>query len=218
MSIKPPCAVFLWVKFMSGKTKVKLYGVLKKFIERKDGIIELYVSSPREAIKALTVILPGFERFMIESKKRGLTFAVFKGERNISKDELNDESGTKEIRIIPIPIGSKRAGVFQTVLGVVLIAVAAYASGGVGAAFAAGGWSGAAAGVGASLVIGGVAQMMAPQQSGLRMREDADNKPSYAFGGPVNTTAQGNPVGLLYGQREIGGAVISAGIFTEDQQ
>lgn len=203
---------------MSEKTKVKLYGVLKKFTENKDGLLELYVTSPREAIKALTVILPGFERFMIDSKKKGLTFAIFKGKRNLAKDELNDDSGNKEIKIVPIPIGSKRAGVFQTVLGVVLIAVAAYASGGVGAAFAAGGWSGAAAGVGVSLTLGGVVQMMSPQQSGLRMREDADNKPSYAFGGPVNTTAQGNPVGLLYGQREIGGAVISAGIFTEDQQ
>lgn len=49
------------------------------------------------------------------------------------------------------------------------------------------------------------------------MRQDPDNKPSYAFGGPVNTTAQGNPVPIGYGQREIGGAVISAGIYTEDE-
>ncbi|HHJ4498639.1 TPA: tail assembly protein, partial [Escherichia coli] len=33
-----------------------------------------------------------------------------------------------------------------------------------------------------------------------------------------NTTASGNPVPLLYGQREIGGAIISAGIYAEDQQ
>ncbi|MCE1424815.1 tail assembly protein, partial [Enterobacter hormaechei] len=48
--------------------------------------------------------------------------------------------------------------------------------------------------------------------------QEPDNKPSYAFGGPVNTTASGNPVPLLYGQREIGGAIISAGIYAEDQQ
>ncbi|WP_232832485.1 hypothetical protein [Photorhabdus sp. CRCIA-P01] len=35
---------------------------------------------------------------------------------------------------------------------------------------------------------------------------------------PVNTTAQGNPVPVLYGTREIGGAIISAGIYTEAQQ
>ncbi|HAI2876659.1 TPA: tail assembly protein, partial [Escherichia coli] len=69
-----------------------------------------------------------------------------------------------------------------------------------------------------SMAVGGVVQMLSPQVAGLRMRQDPDNKPSYAFGGPVNTTASGNPVPLLYGQREIGGAIISAGIYAEDQQ
>ncbi|MEI9629753.1 tail assembly protein, partial [Phytobacter diazotrophicus] len=46
----------------------------------------------------------------------------------------------------------------------------------------------------------------------------ADNKPNYAFGAPVNTVAMGYPVPLLYGKREIGGAVISAGLFSSDQQ
>lgn len=50
------------------------------------------------------------------------------------------------------------------------------------------------------------------------MRESPDNKPSYAFGGPVNSIAQGNPVPLGYGKRRIGGALISAGIHAEDQQ
>lgn len=50
------------------------------------------------------------------------------------------------------------------------------------------------------------------------MRQSPDNKPSYAFGGPVNSTAQGNPVGVLYGKRRIGGAVISAGIYADDAQ
>ncbi|WP_235611716.1 hypothetical protein [Hafnia alvei] len=75
--------------------------------------------------------------------------------------------------------------------------------------------------VGASMAIGGVMQMIAPQPTGLSMRESPDNKPSYAFGGPVNTTTQGNPVGVLYTQdnnREIGGAIASAGIYAEDQQ
>ncbi|MEW3668182.1 tail assembly protein, partial [Pseudomonas aeruginosa] len=33
----------------------------------------------------------------------------------------------------------------------------------------------------------------------------------------VNTIAQGHPVGVLYGKRRIGGAVISAGIYAEDR-
>ena len=39
-----------------------------------------------------------------------------------------------------------------------------------------------------------------------------DNKPSYAFDGPLNTTAQGNPVPLAYGKILAGSQVISAGL------
>jgi hypothetical protein len=57
-----------------------------------------------------------------------------------------------------------------------------------------------------------------PQPAGLARKESADNKASYAFGGVTNTASQGYPVPLLYGKRRIGGAIISAGIYVEDQQ
>jgi predicted phage tail protein len=85
------------------------------------------------------------------------------------------------------------------------------------------GWGVVGAGFANGLIIGGITsmaggiyQMLSPQPKGLQMRDDPDNKPSYAFGGAVNTTAMGNPVALLYGEREIGGAIISAGIVAED--
>ena len=71
---------------------------------------------------------------------------------------------------------------------------------------------------GISLVAGGVVQMLSPQPSGLASKQSADNQASYAFGGITNTAAQGYPVPLLYGRRRIGGAIVSAGIFVEDQQ
>jgi hypothetical protein len=52
----------------------------------------------------------------------------------------------------------------------------------------------------------------------LASKQSADNRASYAFGGVTNTAAQGYPVPLLYGRRRIGGAIISAGIYVEDQQ
>ena len=69
---------------------------------------------------------------------------------------------------------------------------------------------------GVGMMAGGIYQMLSPQPKGLQGRDDPDNKPSYAFGGSVNTLAMGNPVALLYGEREIGGAIISAGIVAED--
>ncbi|MFX3669808.1 tail assembly protein [Xanthomonas arboricola] len=193
---------------------VRLYGVLGARFGRS---FRLAVSSPAEAIRALCVQIPGIERFLMESKDRGMAFAVFIGRRNLREDQLDDPPGSDEIRIAPILIGSKTGGVFQAILGVALIAVAAIATGGVGAAFAASGVWGTAAMVGLSLAIGGVAQMLAPQAKGLGTSERPENQPSYSFNGPVNTQAQGNPVPVAYGRVWAGGAIISAGIYAEDQ-
>lgn len=201
---------------MSLKT-IRLYGVLGAKFGREH---KLAIDSPREAIKALSVLYDGFEQFLANAHLKGLEFAVFKGKRNITEDELHLDT-SDDIRIAPVIKGSKRGGFFQTILGVAMIGAAAFLSGGLSVAFTAGGtWGGALAMGGAAMALGGVIQMLSPQPRGLSIRQDADNKPSYAFGGAVNTTAQGNPVPLFYGldRREIGGAIISAGIYTEDQQ
>ncbi|HFF8970135.1 tail assembly protein [Serratia marcescens] len=189
---------------------IRVYGPLRQFIkDNRKGVIKLCVNTPQEAIKALCTVLPGFETFMQTSKRRGLTFAIFNGKRNIDRDELNF-SGAEEIKIVPVIIGSKKAGMFQTILGAVLVVAGALLwATPMGAPLVASG---------AGMVLGGVVQMLSPMQGGLARREDPDNKPSYAFGGPVNTIAQGNPVPIGYGKRRIGGAIISAGIYSEDQQ
>ncbi|MER3008565.1 tail assembly protein [Serratia nematodiphila] len=193
--------------------KIRLYGVLGEKFGR---VHPMAVGSPIEALKALSVMIPGFQQFMLESKERGLTFAVFEGKRNLGKDDLQLQANGNDIRIAPVIIGSKKAGVFQTILGAVLVvagAVITYMSGGTATPL-----TSSMMMSGAAMMLGGVVQMLSPMQGGLASRQDPDNKPSYAFGGPVNTVAQGNPVPILYGKRRIGGAIISAGIYAEDQQ
>ena len=68
------------------------------------------------------------------------------------------------------------------------------------------------------MMLGGVAQLLSPQQRGLSAKDGPENGASYNFNGPVNTTAQGNPVPLLYGELIIGSATVSAGIYSQDQQ
>ncbi|UJD98923.1 tail assembly protein [Serratia plymuthica] len=189
---------------------IRLYGVLGAKFGR---VHRLAVDTPIEAMKALSVIIPGFQRFMLESKERGLTFAVFEGKRNLGKDDLPLQANGTDIRIAPIIIGSKKAGIFQTILGAVLVVAGAIAQFVYGQP-----WGTNLMMMGGSMMLGGVIQMLSPMQGGLASRQDPDNKPSYAFGGPVNTIAQGNPVPILYGKRRIGGAIISAGIYAEDQQ
>lgn len=202
--------------------KVKLYGHLRKFGRE----FEVSVKSPAEAVHALGVMIPGFRHFIETSEHRGMAFAIFNGKRNITEQELT-LGAQPEIRIAPVYGGRKNGGGFSVVLGIALMAIVVVATGGAGAllttagwsaALGAGGFSGAVAMAGFAMAVGGVVQMLTPTAStGLKTSSDSENTSAYAFGGPVNTTAQGTPVGLLYGEREIGGAVISAGIFAEDR-
>lgn len=155
---------------------------------------------------------PGFERYMNESADKGLRFALFNGKENISEEELGKPTGKDVIRIVPVITGSKRAGSLQTIVGSVMIAAAFVLS---FTPFAAA--SPFLYQMGAAMVIGGVLQMLSPQAKGLGAQDSPTNRASYSFNGPVNTSAQGNPVGLLYGQLVVGSAVISAGIYAQDQ-
>ncbi|WP_321847281.1 tail assembly protein [Pseudomonas paraveronii] len=181
-------------------TTILLYGQLRQFGRS----FRLSVRSPAEAIKALCVQIPGLERFISNAKSRGIEFAVFRGSKNIGAKELG-YTGTEVIRIAPIITGSKRAGLLQTIVGVILIAVS----------FIPGFQALAAPGI--ALAAGGVIQMLSPQASGLKTSAAPENTPGYAFGSAKNTTASGNPVPLCIGERRWGGAIISAAIYAEDQ-
>lgn len=194
---------------------IELYGALAKAFGKTH---YRYVRTKAEAIHALCKTIDNFERFLNNSKLRGLTYAVFVGEKNIGVDDLGYPVTNEVIKIVPVVMGSKKAGVLQTVLGAVLVVVGlaiGYFTGWTGVGWAIGS---KIALMGGAMMLGGVVQMLSPQASGLASKQDADNQASYAFGGVTNTAAQGYPVPVGYGKRRIGGAIISAGIYVEDQQ
>lgn len=196
---------------MARLTTIRLYGVLGTRFGR---VHRLAVQTSAEAVKALCINLDGLESYLLNAKKNGMTFAVFRGRRNIGADDFKNLAGSTDIRIAPVMEGAKKAGLFQTILGAVMVVAGIVVT---GMTFGSAGVIGAgmvSAGIG--MMAGGIYQMLSPQPKGLQGRDDPDNKPSYAFGGSVNTLAMGNPVALLYGEREIGGAIISAGIVAED--
>lgn len=188
---------------------IKLGGVLGKTFGRQ---YRLDVNGVRDAMAALCVLKPGFRQYLTRAEERGLVFAVFVDERNIGEQELHLTGATDgDIRIQPIVQGSKQAGLFQTLLGVALI-VGGMFTGGTSTALGLG-----LLAAGAAVGLGGIVQMLSPTtQAGTESRNDDGNNPSYGFGGAVTTIAQGNPYPLLYGEREIGGAVESGGIYTQD--
>jgi len=192
---------------------IRLYGKLGARFGRK---FRLAVNSPAEAVHALCVMLPGFQQYLMGAKAKGMEFAVFNGKQNLSREQLRDPPGQDDIRIAPVMVGSKRGGILQTILGVVLIVIGVYmniAAAGSGMGFVQ---------MGVGMVIGGVTQMLSPQPKGLGAKDTPENAPSYSMNGTVNTQAQGNPVPVAYGGHDkkgmfIGSAVISGGILAEDQ-
>jgi predicted phage tail protein len=193
---------------MARLTTIRLYGALGARFGR---VHRLAVQTSAEAVKALCVNFDGLEEYLMNAKKNGMVFAVFRGKRNIGVEDYQNLGGNNDIRIAPVMEGAKKAGMFQTILGAVLVIAGVALS---FTPFAAATPYLVSAGI--SMTAGGIFQMLSPQPKGLHSREDPDNKPSYAFGGAVNTIAMGNPVPVLYGEREIGGAIISAGIVAED--
>lgn len=192
---------------------IKLSGSLAQRFGREH---RLAVNNPAEAVRALCAMKPGFEKFLMESKDRGLKFAVFTGSNNIREDELKNPVGQDVIRIIPVIMGSKRGGILQIIAGVVLVAVGVVVS---GMEFAFGGITAGQigayiAGMGISMIVGGVVQMLTPIPK--NQGKEIDDRRSYLFNGAVNVSAQGASVPLLYGEMYVGSVVGSAGISVED--
>ena len=187
---------------------IKLYGVLGKKFGKE---FHLAVESTREAVKALSVQVPGFEQFMLTAHEQGLAFAVFQDDENISEDQIDFETGAKVIKIVPKVIGAGGNGVLQTILGAVMVVV------GVVMMYVPGlqAFAPSVIGAGIGLMIGGIAQMMMPKMDEGDQNQDG-NRTNKGFGGAVTTIAQGNPVPILYGQREVGGFIINAGQFAVD--
>ncbi|HCA4945329.1 Phage-related protein, tail component [Acinetobacter baumannii] len=212
---------------------IKLYGILGQKFGRE---FKLDVANTREAMRALSVQIAGFEHFMLHAHEQGLRFAVFlkrknssnkRGKKrpaiydhetkrlitgdNIGEEQLDMNTEADTIHIVPCVMGAGgNNGILQLVLGAILIAASFIP--GIGQATQV-----ALIGAGAGMAMGGVASMLMPKIDNTQDQNQDGNRANKGFGGAVTTVAQGNPVPILYGQREIGGFIISAGQYPEDQ-
>ena len=182
---------------------IKLHGCLaKKF----GPFFKLDVQTAREATHAIACQNKEFKRFMLESDKLGLKFAVFLGRKNITENDIDNVTDTDIIHIVPRIVGSGGSSFnwLQVVAGAVLV--------GVGVVM---GFNPALIGAGAGLLMGGVAGLLMPTVD-MSNQDPDGNKANKGFGSAITTVSQGNPVPILYGEREIGGFYASGGIYAED--
>jgi predicted phage tail protein len=182
---------------------IRIYGRLAKFLKRRK--FEAEVSSAAEAVRFLLANFPQLEQHMADQHYR-----VSVGSYDLAVDELHDPAGLQEIKIVPVVAGAGAVG--RIIAGVALLAIG-FLVPGIGALGVQ-----LLVGTGASLVLGGVAQLLTPvpRTVGLGSTSDTvkDPRKSYSFSGIQNTSRQGLPVPIVYGETLVGSVVISAGIDT----
>lgn len=203
---------------------VKLYGNLKQLYPDE---IRMDVSSVAETIRALSFQVEGFRDALQDGHYR-VVLGSLNPANDIGEEAIGMRLGTIEtIHIMPVLEGSKRGGLGKIIAGVALIALS-FALPGSGAIAGAGLWGGLTAStglsalavnIGVSMALGGVAALITPQvkppNNSAASFERPEERPSFLYNGPVNTTEQGGPVPIAYGEIRIGSQVISTGLTTE---
>jgi predicted phage tail protein len=190
--------------------KIKLYGKLAKFIGHR--VLEADVATAAEAVRFLLANWPELEAHMSDQHYR-----VSIGTYDIDLEELHHPAGAAPISFVPVVTGAGATG--RIIAGIALIALAiVFAPGGAlaGAAFTLGSQAVTIiAGIGISLALGGVAQLLTPTPKVPQGADKQDDpRKSYSFSGIQNTSRQGVPVPIVYGETLVGSVVISAGIDT----
>ena len=211
--------------------EVKLYGPLAKFVGQRQFLAE--INSAGEAVRMLLANFPGLERHMADQHYKVIVDGF---ESDI--DQIHYPA-SQTIKIVPVIGGAGGAG--KIIAGVALVALAIalpgagmFAGGAIGfgatSATLGAGLTALAGNIGLALIVGGVAQLLSPTPQLAQIGPasstlgggagrntttegtELDPQESYSFSGIQNTSRQGTPVPVVYGETIVGSVVISAGI------
>jgi len=215
--------------------------------------------TPADAIKLLCINYPAFQSELITAHEKGIGYRVLQAGVDLDLDELLLPIGQNDLIVTPVLVGEDGAGKVLAGIGLIAAAIVFAPAGagflglglGVGGgvtATTAGGFlvglsttsvlsatlSTAIGVLGASMVLGGVTQMLSPQPDlggfgGVGTRDDlratrpesvnrgADGQQSYAYLGAQNTVGVGATIPVAYGKVLIGSHVISADVDVADE-
>jgi predicted phage tail protein len=185
--------------------KIKLYGKLAKFVGHR--VLEADVATAAEAVRFLVANWPELEAHMTDQHYR-----VSVGKYDLDLEELHHPAGAAPISFVPVIAGAGAVG--RILAGIALIALS-FLIIPLGIAAAGAGIATAVGLAGASLLLGGIAQLLTPTPKVAQGSDSQDDpRKSYSFSGIQNTSRQGVPVPIVYGETLVGSVVISAGIDT----
>ncbi|HCI88976.1 MAG TPA: hypothetical protein DHV53_10065 [Gammaproteobacteria bacterium] len=220
--------------------EIRLYGYLKRLCGQRS-----FYASVSTAAEAVRFLLSNFPQ--LEGRFNTGWFTVVAGDRATEEEGLHHPTAADVFKIIPVQtghggdVGDFFGSVGSIIAGVVLVAAAVFlgplgfAAAGLQSAFFGGTVAGMIGSIGASLVLGGVAQLVSPVPSigssgsslaGLpasgtaggynstRGTELDPDEESYNFSGLNNTSKAGVPIPVVLGEMVVGSVTISAGLDT----
>ncbi len=212
------------------------------------------LQTPADAIKLLCINYPALKNELVQAHQNGVGYKVIQGGAAMNYDELQLPFGSKPLLVVPVITGSGGGATTQILLGVGLVA-ASFLLPGAGLFGTVGAFGAGAAGVagistsavltattigtalsavGASMILGGVANLISPQPElpkanrisgeGTNVRgpgpdgitRGASGNQSYAFTGPANTAGTGTTLPVIYGRVIAGSHLLAANLDVTD--
>tara|TARA_R100000734_G_scaffold3060_6_gene2882 strand:+ start:299 stop:904 length:606 start_codon:yes stop_codon:yes gene_type:complete len=186
--------------------KIKVYGKLRQFLGKS--YFMAAVKSPQQAMSFLVANFEGVQKHMNDQ-----IYKVKMGGRVITEEYLS-MTGQGDIQIIPIATGA-----VPVVIGAIGIGAGAAAAAttltGVAGFLVGTVLSTALTTVGTSMLIGGVTDLLSPQNPIPDVSSVSDIDPSirgsYSFSGIQNVSSSGVPIPIIYGAVFSGSIIISSG-------
>lgn len=196
--------------------------------------------TPAEAIKLLCINKPELMEELAEAHQHGIGYRMIQAGTDLDYADLKLPIGSNDLILVPVVVGSVGGGggVGKILAGVALVAFAVVTAGagaiaGLGLGFGASTAIGIGT-IGASLILGGVSQMLSPQPviptfSGMGRVEatstdgpqsvtrGTDGKQSYLYTGAANTVGVGATIPVAYGEVLIGSNLLSANVEIADE-
>lgn len=182
---------------MTTATTVILGGALGEEFGRE---WKLFIDSKVEALKLIGANFPEFRLRLIQMVDQGMDFHVVEDDREITLEEMNMPAG-KRLVFMPVMQGAGGGGIFQTILGVAMVALALSNPAWLGT------YATYVGATGAALAVTGIASMLARQpKMGDLGKEDSAGLKSYFFDGAVQMEEQGAAVTVAYGRNLLSAA------------
>lgn len=187
----------------------------------------LEVKSPSEAIRAINANVHGklLQYLGGEGANKYYKIAVQKKTNLLNKEEIPNPSGQSDIYLMPTIKGS--GGGAKILAGAALLALA-IVSGGITLGASANAWAGLfigdfgvgvgiAATMGASLILGGISELLTPIPKMDNSSSASDQKQSSVFQGNAGAISQGGAVPVAYGRILVSPMPISISNSSYDQ-